>query len=853
MKHQKHDPSAPSSVTGLLRRTGAASRPDAQRPSGDAPTPGHASGSEALRRVDDLSGLSMQELFRVETETQTAVLTSGLLELERGPAPPAQLEALMRAAHSLKGAARIVNLAVAVRVAHAMEDCFVAAQHGKIEMRQPVIDVLFRGVDLLTHISKREETNFAAWEAGHATEIQDFLSSLAAFMPGHEAALPPGFEIENGKWKMENSGGLASSATSSTLHSPSSPPAGARTAPEPEPAAPDRVLRLTADNLNRLLGLAGESLVESHWMRPFTDSMQRLKRMQTELERTLDALRRGLQNEPLSERSTGQLNTLFAKVTENRQFLSDRLQELDLYDRRSAHLSNRLYLEVLRTRMRPFADGTHRFPRMVRDLAHSLGKQARLEVVGENTQVDRDILELLETPITHLLRNAVDHGCETPEQRQRAGKPAEAVIRLEARHSAGLLLVVVSDDGAGVDPQSLRRTLVEKMLITQALAEKMHEAELMDFLFLPGFTLKDTVTEISGRGVGLDVVQNMVKSVRGNVRVLTQPGRGTTFQLQLPLTLSVLRTLLVEIGGEPYAIPLAQIAHTLKLPREQIESLEGRHFFSLGTGSKWRVARDGNSSTLRSSPATEDGRHPSPVAPDTLIALLTAHEVLDCSEPKVAPANSVPVVVLGDRSTRYGLVVDRFLGERELVVQPLDPRLGKVKDISAAALMEDGSPVLIVDVDDLVGSIEKLIASGTLANVRCAGLEAPVKKRKRVLAVDDSLTVRELERKLLLSRGYLADVAVDGMEGWTAVRTGVYDLVITDVDMPRMDGIELATLIKKDAHLKSLPVMIVSYKDREEDRLRGLDAGADYYLTKGSFHDERLLEAVVDLIGEPES
>jgi two-component system sensor histidine kinase and response regulator WspE len=167
--------------------------------------------------------------------------------------------------------------------------------------------------------------------------------------------------------------------------------------------------------------------------------------------------------------------------------------------------------------------------------------------------------------------------------------------------------------------------------------------------------------------------------------------------------------------------------------------------------------------------------------------------------------------------------------------------------------MEDGSPVLIVDVDDMIRSVEKLISSGTLTNVRHKAIELTTRKRKRVLAVDDSLTVRELERKLLSGRGYLADVAVDGMDGWNAVRTGVYDLVITDVDMPRMDGIDLATLIKKDPNLKSLPVMIVSYKDREEDRLRGLEAGADYYLTKGSFHDETLLQAVVDLIGEPES
>jgi two-component system sensor histidine kinase and response regulator WspE len=341
---------------------------------------------------------------------------------------------------------------------------------------------------------------------------------------------------------------------------------------------------------------------------------------------------------------------------------------------------------------------------------------------------------------------------------------------------------------------------------------------LLDFLFLPGVTMTNAVTEISGRGVGLDVVQNMVKSVRGTARVNTQPGRGTRFQLQLPLTLSVLRALLVQVGGEPYALPLSRISRTLRLPREKIQVLEGRHYFSLG------------------------GQQ---------IGLLTAHQLLDC-EPQ-PPGNELPVVVLGDRNARYGLIVDRLLGERELVVQPLDPRLGKVKDLNAGALMEDGSPVLILDVEDMLDSIERLVSSGLLARVAPDPLELAARKRKRILAVDDSLTVRELERKLLAGCGYLADVAVDGLDGWNAVRAGHYDLVITDVDMPRMDGIELVTLIKKDPDLKSVPVMIVSYKDREEDRLRGLEAGADYYLTKGSFHDETLLHAVVDLIGQPQS
>jgi two-component system sensor histidine kinase and response regulator WspE len=812
------------------------------------------------RGFDDLSSLSMLDLFRVEAENQTAILTSGLLELERGKASPQLLETLMRAAHSLKGAARIVNVQSVVRVAHVMEDCFVATQERKLQLHQSEIDVLLRGVDLLLKISKRPDAT-ASTVATENTEVTQFLASLANVLDpsqgsGEKRKKPEGPSRpmpESKRPKSHHPGGAADvkeAAQAATpvialephAYQPAAavwpPPVGGSEASQTPlarkkpPAAdgpaqaitlrqeePERVVRLTADSLNRLLGLAGESLVESRWLRPFAESLQRLKRQHANLSQRLDRLRQSLQQDHLSDQAESQLHELTRSVAECHQFLAARMEELDVFDRRSAHLSHRLYLEVLRTRMRPFADGARRFPRMVRDLARALGKDVRLEVIGENTQVDRDILERLETPLAHLLRNAVDHGCEGPQARRAAGKPEESVIRLEARHSAGMLVVTVSDDGAGVDPERVRKVIIQKKLAMPSMAEKLSESELLEFLFLPGFTLKETVTEISGRGVGLDIVQNMVKSVRGAIRINTQPERGMRMQLHLPLTLSVLRALLVEVAGEPYAIPLTQISRALKLPREKIEMLEGRHYFHFG---------------------------------DQHVGLLTAHQVLDCGDP-VTNSGDLPIVVLGDRSARYGLIVDRFLGERELVVQPLDPRLGKIKDISAAALMEDGSPVLIVDVEDLVRSIEKLASGGALAKVQRGLLDGNARKQKRILAVDDSLTVRELERKLLSGRGYVTDVAVDGMDGWNAVRNGKYDLVVTDVDMPRMDGIELATLIKKDPELRSIPVMIVSYKDREEDKMRGLEAGADYYLTKGSFHDETLLQAVVDLIGEPEA
>jgi two-component system, chemotaxis family, sensor histidine kinase and response regulator WspE len=494
-------------------------------------------------KLEDVSNMPMLELFRVEAEQQLAMLTSGLLQLERGPGAPRPWEMLMRAAHSFKGAARIVNFQSAERVAHAMEDCFALAQQDKLELRQPEIDLLLRGIDLLGQNSKNSEASIARWDADHAEELRQFLDALASLTSacetptradGQAAALDatPALSRPSEEDRQRDSFLQAEMVTAT-------PEAYSQQVVMRRHEDPDRVVRITAQSLNRLLGLAGESLVESRWLRPFADSLQRLKRHQTELSEKLDFLRNCLSEEHLSERAEHQFNELGREAAECRQILTDRMQELEMFDRRSANLSQRMYLEVLRTRMRPFSDGVRHFPRMVRDLARTLGKEVRLEIIGESTQVDRDILERLESPLAHLLRNAVDHGCETREQRLRAGKSPEGTIRVEARHSAGMLLVTVGDDGAGVQVQRVREAIMMRGLATPAVAEKLAEAELLQFLFLPGFTLKEDVTEISGRGVGLDVVQNMVRSLRGNFRVSTQPGRGLRIQLQLPLTLSV--------------------------------------------------------------------------------------------------------------------------------------------------------------------------------------------------------------------------------------------------------------------------------------------------------------------------
>lgn len=757
----------------------------------------------------DYSQFSMLDLFRAELATQSQALTSGLLALERDPVSAQSLDACMRAAHSLKGAARIVDLTPAVEVAHAMEECLVAAQRGRLSLSREHIDTLLKGVDLLGSIASEP----ASADESAKLEIAGFLLAL------EQASSPSTAKVLTVS-ETELAGSNAAPQEAPWASSAKETGVLARSEPLLQPyggVGSDRMVRVTADSLNRLLGLAGESLMEARRLRPFTGGLLRLKRIQSDLAIAFDVLGDALAEIPKDDRAVQALAEALQKLRLSQTFLAERLNELDSIDRRATDLANRLYDETLASRMRPFEDGVRHYSRTVRDLGRTLGKNVRLDIVGGSTGIDRDILDQLEAPLGHLLRNAVDHGLETTDERIAAGKSEEGVIRLEARHNAGLLQIIVADDGRGIDLNKLRETIVARGLTTEETVGRLAEAELLEFLFLPGFSMKATVSNISGRGVGLDAVQAMAKQVRGLATVSSEFGFGTRFQLQLPLTLSVLRTLLVDIDGEPYAFPLAGIASTIKLPRTRIELLEGRPHFRFE---------------------------------DRQIGLVTAHEVLDRAEPQADTDELSVVLINGNHGETHGLIVDRFLGERELVVRPLDPRFAKVKDISAAALMEDGSPVLIVDVDDLIRSVDKLASSGGLRTLRRGTTSPDLRRRKRVLVVDDSLTVRELERKLLDNNGYEVEVAIDGMDGWNAIRSEPFDLVITDVDMPRMDGIELVTLMKKDSRLGNTPIMIVSYKDREDDRRRGLDAGADYYLTKGSFHDETLLHAVVDLIGQ---
>lgn len=760
---------------------------------------------------EQMRDASLLELFSLEAEAQTQVLSAGLLALERNPTQADQLEACMRAAHSLKGAARIVGVDAGVSVAHVMEDCLVAAQEGRLRLSAEHIDALLQGTDLLMRIATPGDT--AAQD-----DVPGFLVLMAAVLePGRPGAAPAAPAQARPPMAPPPVASQTPTAPPAPASEPTADvePAPRRKAGKRTVEGGERVLRVTADRLNSLLDLSSKSLVETQRLKPYLATLQRLKRMHGQGMQALDGLRLQLEDSGQGNEVLEALAQTQRLLAETQQILRQQAADLDEFGWQASQRAQLLYDTALACRMRPFADVLAGQSRMVRDLGRALGKPVRLVIEGEKTQVDRDVLEKLEAPLTHLLRNAVDHGIELPDRRLLAGKPEEGLIRLRVSHHAGMLSLELMDDGAGVDLDRLRASIVERALSPAETVARMSDDELLTFLFLPGFSLRDTVTEVSGRGVGLDAVQHMIRELRGAIELTQTPGLGCRFHLQVPQTLSVVRSLVVEVGGEAYAFPLAHIEHTLAVNANDIVQIEGRQHF-------WH-----------------DGQH---------IGLVAASQLLHRPAGQT-DQDSLRVVVIRERERLYGVAVERLIGERVLVVMPLDPRLGKVQDISSGALLDDGSVVLIVDVEDILRSVDKLLSTGTLERVERGGAGASGLVRKRVLVVDDSLTVRELQRKLLGNRGYDVAVAVDGMDGWNALRGDDFDLLITDIDMPRMDGIELVTLVRRDQRLQSLPVMVVSYKDREEDRRRGLDAGADYYLAKASFHDDALLDAVVELIG----
>ena len=646
-------------------------------------------------------------VFREEASGRLEAIDGVLVAVEAGRGGPAAVDALFREFHTIKGAAGLVGLDDAHAVAHAVEDLLAAVRDAGAPLAG-IAEPLLRAADEL-----RRQV------AGEA------VAPSAALL--HELA-ERRVALETGSPEPE----------------PESEPAP--TPPADGSSEPTRAIRVPAGKLDRVLHLAGETVVHRR-----------------RLEHTLGPERVRASHELADELSHGDR-------------LLDELQDA-----------------AVTMRTVPLRSIVGPFPRAVRDIAVGEGKEAELAITGADTEIDRVILERLADPLVHLLRNAVHHGIEPPGERERAGKPRRGRVELRAVQRGALVAVSVSDDGRGV--------------AAPVLAEAGQGLALADALARAGFSTARAVTGVAGRGVGLDVVKREVESLGGRLEVFSEPGAGTAIELLLPLTLALLDVLLVERGAQAFALPLASVLEALRVDAQ------------LALGGRRSVELRGE-----------------------VVPLADLADVVGASPPPLPPAP--PALVLATVTGRLALACDRIRGEEEVVVKRLGPLLARVRGYLGAAILGDGRLALILD-PAAVERVPPQRAESAAAAPASGAAPTPV-----VLVVEDSLTTRALQRSILEAAGYRVETAEDGAEAWERVRRdSAIGLVVTDLDMPRMDGIALVEAIRADPERAALPVIVVTARTAEDERRRGLEAGADAYLEKGRFDQRALLDAVERLLG----
>lgn len=800
----------------------------------------------------------MQQLrlaFAVEAQEHLQTLSRDLLTLEQqspAAAPAPLLAEIFRAAHSLKGAARAVGLENVAVVAHHLEDIFGQIRSGALQPHPGQFDLLYRALDGLTVLVAGAEG-----DAALAQSTLDLVAQLEHF--GATAPLTPPALLPDAQpapilaTPAAPAPGDASEPTESghrlrdpwqdeTRNMPHATPVGYSAPPAPVSAAParaggvaaamDETVRVTTAKLDAIMEQVGELQVVR------LNSLQQQRRLRTLLEdvehwravwhkrhallwsdegaaRPAQAgLRLAAEGGDLRE----QVESVEQQLGELARSLRELWRDLDANHRRTGQLVDSLDDHVRRTRLMPVGVVFEAFPRMVRDLARTLDKQVRLVIEGADTEVDRSVLELIKDPLTHLLRNAVDHGVEPPALRVAAGKPAEGVIRLCASQRGDMLLIEVIDDGAGIDPERLRASAVRHGILRSEEAAGLSEHDAYWLIFRSGFSTRTQVTDVSGRGVGMDVVREHVERLHGMVDVDSKLGGGAHFKLFLPLTVATTLCLLTQVNGRTFALPAGSVARIWRVLPDEFGHVEGRTVLKV------------------------DGH------PLTTVALADLLQLEAGQGAGHAPPQYAVVLAAGDK--RFVVLVDSVADVQELVLKSLPKPWCRVRNVAGAAIMGTGEVVIVLNVADLLYTINE---PGAAAGKARAGAPAPdaaaaAAQAPSILVVDDSFTTRTLEKNILETAGYRVTVAADGLEAWALLQREIVDLVVSDVMMPRMTGFELTGKVRGDGRLKHLPVILVTAQESREDRERGVAVGADAYILKSAFDQESLLNTIRRLL-----
>lgn len=770
----------------------------------------------------------LRKLFWAEVREYLDVMNQYVMALEMSaPEEDAgafveRLRELNRVAHSMKGAARAVGVADIETLGHHMEEVFEAALKRGLAFTPDVADLIYDALDLVQGITD-DETVEPDVLAQVVAQMQRVVQENAT-LPADDAPDPR----ESDTFEPVN--GAATPDPTPPPEQPEMPPTddiphSHRNMTQTMLLRPaEDTVRVSVDKLDQLMQESSELLVTRLQSEERKQQLDRLRRQQGRWAkewRTVRAayirLARKLQNEDASD----DLRDLLEFLETNQRYLSEMAREVGALSTALANDNMRLYTltdgiqnSISTLRLVPFETIMGTLQRTLRDVARETGKEAQLDVVGGATEIDKSVLEHLKDPIMHLIRNAVDHGIEPPAERDAVDKPLAGWVYLNVETRGSEIVFMVGDDGRGIDADRVRAAAVDAGIVTPTAAQNLPDDEARALIFHPGLTTRSEVTAISGRGVGMDVVREHVESLRGRVSITSRVGSGTVIVISVPVSLTRIRCVLLHVNGEQYAVPSLSVLRMEYIDRGDILTVEGRSMVEVG---------------------------------ERTLPLVSLADMLDAPPMPPPERDWMRVMVLDAADRQVAFIVDELTSERELVLKPLGAELLGTSYISGAALLGSGEIVLVLDANDLVRG-----AVGAAIPVRRVSTPDeqpdPAPQKLRVLIADDSITTRTLEKNILETAGCDVRVAFDGVQAWEIMTEQPFDVVISDVEMPRMDGLVLTQRIKQSPQTRHIPVILLTSLTKPEHREAGLEAGADAYLVKSRFDQDELLRVIQSVL-----
>ncbi|MHB1174272.1 MAG: hybrid sensor histidine kinase/response regulator [Sulfuriferula sp.] len=758
--------------------------------------------------------------FRIEADEHLKVMSAGLFELEKMPVGARRaeiVERVFREAHSLKGAARAVNLTQIETVCQPLESVFAALKSNQLAVSPPLLDFLHQTIDalgglLIPQTGAPETRNPVIGRL--IRQLDDALTGPLPMLAQPDAAPPHAIP---------------------PVSTPTAPDEAVETGSVPAPIPPhsltSKTIRVSTAKLDGVMRqveeLLSPRLASSQRARELRETAALLAGWKKERVRIQPTLRLveslcepgGKNNE--AARGPQQIRKLLDYLDVEQGYiktLEDRLAKLKKsagHDLRTlTGMTGSLLHDVKEMQLLPFASLLEILPRFARELAREQGKEIELLFQGGEIEIDRRILEEMKDPLIHLLRNGIDHGIEKPALRRERQKPPHGTFSVAiSQQDSGKVEIRIADDGAGIDAASVKAAAGRLGMVAPEAAESLGEAEALALVFQSGISTSPLITDVSGRGLGLAIVREKVERLGGTVAIESHPGAGTAFRIVLPLTLANFQGVTVRAGGHLFILPAISIERVVRAASQDIQTVENRETIAL------------------------DGQ---------VLALVWLSDVLELPRKGTAgePADSLQAVVLALGSQRIAFCVEDIVGEQEVLVKPLGPQLTRVRNVAGASVLGTGEVVPVLNVPDLLKSaVKRPMAPFAPAAEKHAETES-----QSILVVEDSITSRALLKNILESAGYRVTTAVDGVDAYTALKTGTFDLIVSDVEMPRMDGFDLTAKVRADKQLAELPVVLVTALGSREHRERGIDAGANAYIVKSSFDQSNLLEVIGRLV-----